>query len=124
MVAELSGEAQPKQKSDANDNQKFKFLQKVCFFKDEQVTIFHLLHKGNMLKLPKVQHSNEVGCTNDLNYCFIHRMVPHPTSRCFVLNDKIQALIDVGVLTLKLEQKKVIANMVTLNFGTFPKMTA
>jgi len=32
-------------------------------------------------------------------------------------------LVDVGVLTLKLEQKKVTANMVILNFGTFPKMT-
>ena len=30
--------------------------------------------------------------------------------------------MDVGVLTLKLEHKKVIANMV-LNFGTFPKTT-
>ena len=28
-----------------------------------------------------------------------------------------------GVLTLKSEQKKVTANIVTLNFGTFPKMT-
>ena len=48
-------------------------------------------------------------------------MVHHPTSRCFILKDKIQALVDAGVLTLKSEQKKVTANMVTLNFGTFPK---
>ena len=50
-------------------------------------------------------------------------MVHHPTSRCYVLKDKIQALVDAGVLTLKSEQKKVTANMVTLNFRTFPKMT-
>ena len=50
-------------------------------------------------------------------------MVHHPTSRCFVLKDKIQALVDVGVLTLKSEQKTVTTNMVTFNFGTFPKMT-
>jgi len=30
--------------------------------------------------------------------------------------------VDARVLTLKSEQKKVIANIVTLNFGTFPKM--
>jgi len=47
----------------------------------------------------------------------------HPTSRCYVLKNKIQALVDVGVLTLKSEQKKVTANLVTLNFRTFPKMT-
>ena len=29
----------------------------------------------------------------------------------------------IGVLTLKSEQKKVTANMVTLNFGTFSKIT-
>ena len=50
-------------------------------------------------------------------------MVNHPTSRCYVLKDKIQAQVDVGVLTLKSKQKKVTANTVTLNFGTFPKMT-
>ena len=50
-------------------------------------------------------------------------MVHHSVSRCYVLKDKIQALVDAGVLTLKSEQKKVTANMVTLNFGTFSKMT-
>ena len=50
-------------------------------------------------------------------------MVHHLTSKYFVLKDKIQALVDAGVLTLKSEQKKVTANMVTLNFRTFPKVT-
>jgi len=44
-------------------------------------------------------------------------------SQSFVLKDKIQALVDAGVLTLKSEQKKVTVNVVTLNFWTFPKMT-
>ena len=51
------------------------------------------------------------------------RMVHHPTSRYFALKEKIQAFVDAGVLILKSEQKKVIANMVTLNFETFLKMT-
>jgi len=50
-------------------------------------------------------------------------MVYHPIRRCFVLNDKIQALVDAGILTLKSKQKKVTANMVTINFGNFPKVT-
>jgi len=50
-------------------------------------------------------------------------MIHHPTDKCYVLKDKIQALVDAGVLTLKLEQKKVIANMVTLEFGSTPKVT-
>jgi len=38
---------------------------------------------------------------NDPNYCIFYRMVYHPTSRYNVLKDKIQALIEAGVLTLK-----------------------
>ena len=86
------------------------------------VTIFHWFYKGNKLKLPQVRRPNEVGSTNDTNYYLFHRMLHHPTSKCFVLKDKIQALVDARVLTLKLEQKNVTANMVTLNFGTFSKI--
>jgi len=94
------------------------------FFKDEQVvTIFHLLPKGNKLKLLEARRPNEVGHTSDPNYCLFHRMVHHPTNKCFVLKDKVQALVDAGVLGLKSEQKKVTANMVTLKFDTMPKVT-
>ena len=57
--------------------------------------------------------------TNNPNYYLFHIMVHHTTSRCFVLKDKIQALVDAGVLTLKSDQKKVTANMVILNFELF-----
>ena len=50
-------------------------------------------------------------------------MVHHPTNKCFVLKDKIQALVNAGVLALKSKQKKDTANMVTLEFGTLPKVT-
>ena len=86
------------------------------------VPIFHLLNKGNKLKLPEVRRPEEIERTNDLNDCLFHRMVHHLTSKCLVLKDKIQALIDIGDLLLKWEQKKVIVNLLTLNFGTFPKM--
>ena len=46
-------------------------------------------------------------------------MVHHPTSKYFILKDTIQVFIDAGILTLKSEQKKVIINMVTLNFDIF-----
>ena len=112
---ELSGETPLKTKKSGTDNQEFKFSSKQYSFKDEHVvTIFHLLQKGGKLKLPEVRRSNEVGCTNDPNYCLFHRMVHHPTDKCFVLKDKIQALVDAEVLTLKSEQKKVTLNMVTL----------
>jgi len=49
-------------------------------------------------------------------------MVHHPINKCFILKDKIQALIDARVLTLKSEQKKVTKNTVTLEFGTFLRL--
>jgi len=65
------------------------------------VTIFHLLQKENKLKLPEARRPNEVGRTNDPNYCLFHMLVHHPTNKCFVLKDKIKALVDAGVMTLK-----------------------
>jgi len=104
IVVELSRTTQSKQKSNTNDNQEFKFPPKAYSFKDEQmVAIFHLLHKSNELKLPEAQRPNEVGHATDPNYYLFHRMVHHPTSRYYILKDKIQALIDAGVLTLKSE---------------------
>ena len=121
---ELSGDVQSKAKKSGFNNQEPKFPPKHYSFKDDQVvTIFHLLHKGNKMKLSEARHPNEIGRTNDPKYCLYHRMVHHPTDKCYVLKDRIQALIDAGVLTLKTEQKKVTANMVTLEFGKAPKVT-
>ena len=75
------------------------------------------------MKLLEIRRPNEVGRTNDPNYYLFHRMVHHPTNKYFVIKDKIQALVDAGVLTLKSEQKKVTTNMVTLEFCTFSKVT-
>ena len=105
LVVNVSGKTQS-MKGNSNRTSEFKFSQKQYSFKDEQVvTIFHLLNKGNKLNLPEVQCTDEVGHTNDSNYCLFHRMVHHPTSRCFSLNDKIQALIETSVLTLKSRPK-------------------
>ena len=104
MYVELSGDVHSKAKKSGFNNLESKFPPKQYSFKDEQVVaIFHLLHKGNKLKLPEARRPNKVGRTNDPNYCLFHRMVHHPTNKCFVLKDKIQALVDVGVLTLKSE---------------------
>jgi len=79
-------------------------------FKDEHVvTLFHLLNKGNKLKLPEVRHPNKGRQMNNPNYCLFYRMVHHSTCRCNILKDKIQALIEAGVLTLKSEYKRATA---------------
>ena len=75
-----------------------------------------MLHKSNKLKLPEVKHP-EVGTTDDPNYYLYHRMVGHPIKSCYIFKNVIQALIDADMLKLHPEQKKVTANMTSLQFG-------
>jgi len=88
-------------------------------FKDEHAdSFFKLLNKSNRLKLPKARRPEEVGKTDNPNYCLYHRMLRHPTKSCYNFKDILQALIDAEVLKLRPEQKKVTANMTSfLQFG-------
>ena len=78
-------------------------LRDDTLLKEHVITIFHLLNKGNKLKLPKVRRPEEVGRTNDPNYYHFYRMVRHLTNKYYVLKDKIQVLVEAGVLTLRSE---------------------
>jgi len=53
-----------------------------------------------------------VGKTDDPNYCLYHRILGHS----YIFKDVLQALIDADVLKFRLEQKKVTANMTSLQF--------
>ena len=86
MFVELSEDVLSKVKKSGFNNQESKFSPKQYSFKDDQVaSIFYLLHKGNKLKLPDARRPNEIGRTNDPKYCLFHRMIHHPTDKCFVL---------------------------------------
>ena len=83
---------------------------KLYFFKDKHmVSLFKLLQKR--LKLSEIRHLVEVAKTENPNYCLCHRMSGHPTKNCYIFKDVLQALIDVEVLKLRPEHKKVTANM-------------
>ena len=72
---------------------------------------FKLLQKSNKLKLLEVKCPEEVGKTDDPSYYLYHKMLGHPNKNCYIFKDVLQALIDVEVLKLRPEQKKVTANM-------------
>jgi len=97
-----------------------------CSFKDEHTdSLFMLLNKSNRLKLPEVRRSEEVGKTDNPNYCLYHRMLGHPTKSCYIFKGILQALIDAEVLKLHPEQKKVTANVTSfLQFGNQPPTPA
>src|SRR3954469_10536411 len=91
-------------------------------FKDDKVeALFKMLNKGGQLKLPELKNPEDVGKTDDPRYCLYHQGLGHPTKNCWSLKDKLQALVDVGALRLKTEQKTAAANMTScIQFGQSP----
>ena len=84
---------------------------KLYSFKVEHVvSLFKLLQKSNKLKLSELRCPEEVGRTEDPNYCLYHKMLGHPTKNCYIFKDVLQTLIDAEVLKLRSEQKKVTPN--------------
>src|SRR4051812_34044045 len=91
-------------------------------FKDDKVeALFKMLNKGGQQKLPEPRNPEDVGKTDDPRYCLNHRALGHPTKSCWSLKDKLQALVDVGALRLKTEQKAATANRAScIQFGQSP----
>ena len=91
MSVQLSEETPPKTKKLGASNQEFKFFPNQNSFRKEQVVaIFHLLQKGNKLKLPEARHPNKIGRTNDPNYCLFYRMVHHLPTTALSLRTKFR----------------------------------
>ena len=105
MAVNSAAESQPTpKKTNPGNTSGYRMPPPQYSFKEEKVaTLFELLVKGNKLKLPDPVRPEDVGRTDDPNYCLYHRSVHHPTNKCFNLKAKIQALIDAGVLVLKPE---------------------
>jgi len=88
-------------------------------FKDEHIdSLFKLLNKSNRLKLSEVRRPEQVGKTDNPNYCLYHRILGHPLKSYYIFKNILQALINADVFKLHLNQKKVLANMTSfLQFG-------
>jgi len=95
-------------------------VNKSYSFKDEHVvSLFKLLQKSNILKLPEIRRPKEVGKTDDPNYYLYHRMLGYPTKNCYIFKDVLQALIDAEGLKLRPQQKKVSTNMTATSLIQF-----
>ena len=85
--------------------------------------IMRLLLEGGKISLPPCKRPEEEFKTNDPKYCPYHRIVGHTLKDCYVLKDKVQELINVGAITLEVEDKKVTTNSVSICFGSFDPIT-
>ena len=54
----------------------------------------------NMVELPEPKRQEEVGKTDDPKYCLDHRIINHPTIKCYLLKDIIQRYIDKGDIAI------------------------
>ncbi|KAH7865724.1 hypothetical protein Vadar_010358 [Vaccinium darrowii] len=83
--------------------------EKVYPFPDSEVpSMFDQLLDLKLIELPEMKRPEEANKVNDPNYCKFHRLVSHPTSRCFVLKEKIVELASQGKIVL--EEEIVAAN--------------
>lgn len=63
--------------------------------------------------LPEVKRP-EVSETDNPKYCPYHRLINHSIKDCFVLNGKIQNLIDSGSISLPEDSIKAPVNQVSI----------
>ncbi|KAL0355653.1 UNVERIFIED_CONTAM: hypothetical protein Sradi_4012200 [Sesamum radiatum] len=74
-------------------------------FPDSDVPyIFHELLERKLIELPESKRPDEAGRVNDPKYCKYHRVVSHPIERCFVVKEKIMALVKEGKILLDVEE--------------------
>lgn len=67
--------------------------------RDKTRKIFEFAKEKGLIKLPEPKRPNEVGKTDDPDYCCYHRMLGHPTEDCFLLKNVIEGLIKEGRLS-------------------------
>lgn len=54
-----------------------------------------------MLQLPEAKRLEEVGKTDNLNYCLYHRIIRHSIRNFYIRKDKIHALVDTNMIKLQ-----------------------
>ncbi|KAL0339239.1 UNVERIFIED_CONTAM: hypothetical protein Sangu_1446000 [Sesamum angustifolium] len=79
--------------------------EKEYLFPDSNVrySFYELLEK-KLIELPESKCPDETGRVNDPKYCKYHRVVSHPIARCFVIKEKIMALVKEGKINLDIEE--------------------
>ena len=94
--------------------------QPVYSFNDASIEpIFELLQKaGKIRPVDPPPRPDQVGMTDDPRYCIFHRNLSHPTVSCWALKERLETLVQAGVLTLEPKQRRVSTNTTaTIVFG-------
>ncbi|KAH0686101.1 hypothetical protein KY284_016654 [Solanum tuberosum] len=81
------------------------FEAKVYPFPDSDVPMIldELLPK-KVIDLPESKRPEEINKVGDPKYCKFHRVVGHPTSKCFILKEKIMMLVSEGKINIDMDE--------------------
>ncbi|CAH9125410.1 unnamed protein product [Cuscuta epithymum] len=93
-------------------------LEKKYPFLDSDVPpMFEELMRLKLIDLPESKRPEEATKVDDLNYCKYHRILSHPTEKCWVLKDKIMSLAREG--KIELADSAASTNQIAITFGRF-----
>ncbi|KAH7840740.1 hypothetical protein Vadar_020967 [Vaccinium darrowii] len=85
--------------------------EKVYPFPDSEVSLmFDQLISLKLIDLPEMKRPEEANKVDDPNYYKFHHLVSHPTSRCFVMKERIVELASQRKLILEEEKEAVATN--------------
>ncbi|CAH9139057.1 unnamed protein product [Cuscuta epithymum] len=93
-------------------------LEKKYPFLDSDVPpMFEELMRLRLIDLPESKRPEEATKVDDPNYCKYHRILSHPTEKCWVLKDKVMALAREG--KIELADSAASTNQIAITFGKF-----
>ena len=62
--------------------------------------ILEKLLAKNVIDLPESKRTEEMNKVGDPRYCKFHRVLGHPTSKCFILKEKVMMLVSEGKIII------------------------
>ncbi|XP_062028715.1 uncharacterized protein LOC133744662 [Rosa rugosa] len=90
---------------------------KIYPFPDSDVVdMVENLLQNKIIKLPYCKRPEEMHRINDPKYCKYHRVIGHPTEKCFVLKDLIMKLAQQGKICLDIEDDVAQSNHAAIIF--------
>ncbi|KAH7859334.1 hypothetical protein Vadar_000532 [Vaccinium darrowii] len=77
---------------------------KYPFLDSDVLGMLEDLLEKKVIRLPECKHPKEIGRVNDPKYCQYHRIVSHPTEKCFVLKELLVDLASQNKILLDLDE--------------------
>ena len=89
---------------------------KYSFHDDDVEGIFNELMKEKAIQLPEPKRPSEVDKINDPKYCYYHRIISNPLSKCYILKNIIRKMINDGEIEVIVPLKYQLLHQIAFLF--------